>query len=84
MQIGGSEGGRRVITGTSMQSFRWQVPQEPSARLIHPFQKAKLLPAFKAYLFRLRDSKGFVSERPRCFKALGVIEKSDEYPFSLT
>ncbi len=35
MQIGGSEGGRRGFTGTSMQTFRWQVPQKPSARLTH-------------------------------------------------
>ncbi len=35
MQIGGSEGGRRGFTGTSMQLFRWQVPQKPSARLTH-------------------------------------------------
>jgi hypothetical protein len=33
MQIGGSEGGRRGFTGTSMQTFRWHDPQKPSARL---------------------------------------------------
>jgi hypothetical protein len=26
-QIKGSEGGQRGVTGTSMHSFRWQVPQ---------------------------------------------------------
>jgi hypothetical protein len=35
MQIGGSEGGRRGFTFTSMQNSRWQVPQDPSARLTH-------------------------------------------------
>jgi hypothetical protein len=34
-QTRGSEGGRRGFTGTSMQSFRWQVSQQPSARLTH-------------------------------------------------
>jgi hypothetical protein len=33
VQIRGSEGGRRSFTGTSMQSFRWHVPRQPSARL---------------------------------------------------
>jgi len=27
VQTMGSEGGRRVFTGTSMQSLRWQIPQ---------------------------------------------------------
>ena len=35
VQIRGSEGGRRSFTGTSMQSFRWHVPRQPSARLTH-------------------------------------------------
>jgi hypothetical protein len=34
-QTRGSEGGRRVFTGTSMQNFRWQIPHPFSARLTH-------------------------------------------------
>jgi hypothetical protein len=34
-QIRGSEGGRRVFTGTCLQGLRWRVPRHPSARLTH-------------------------------------------------
>src|SRR5512137_235217 len=40
MQIRGSEGGRRGLTGTPMQGFRRQVLQHPSARLTHGLKRA--------------------------------------------
>ena len=49
LQIRGSEGGRRSFTGTSMQGFRWPVPQWPSARLTHG-------PKFDTALWLLRCS----------------------------
>jgi hypothetical protein len=35
MQTRGSEGGRRSFTGTSMQNFRWPIPDPFSVRLTH-------------------------------------------------
>jgi hypothetical protein len=51
-QIRGSEGGRRGFTGTPMQSFRWQVPQQPSARLTHGLKLDTALWLLRCSVFR--------------------------------
>jgi hypothetical protein len=40
LQIAGSEGGRRGITGTRQLGMTWRVPLQPSARLTHGLELA--------------------------------------------
>jgi hypothetical protein len=51
-QMKGSEGGRRGFTGTPMQSLRWQVPQELSARLTHGLKLDTLVWLLRFSVFR--------------------------------
>jgi len=52
VQIRGSEGGRRSFTGTSMQSFRWHVPRQPSARLTHDLKLDTVVWLLRCSVFR--------------------------------
>ena len=52
VQIRGSEGGRRSFTGTSMQSFRWHVPRQPSARLTHDLKLDNVVWLLRCSVFR--------------------------------
>jgi len=52
VQIRGSKGGRRSFTGTSMQSFRWHVPRQPSARLTHDLKLDTVVWLLRCSVFR--------------------------------
>jgi hypothetical protein len=52
VQIRGSEGGRRIVTGTPMQGFRWQIPRKPSARLTHDLKLDTAVWLLRCSVFR--------------------------------
>ncbi len=69
MQIGGSEGGRRGFTGTSMQSFRWQVPQEPSARLTHGLKPDTVVWLLRCSVLREAPVASAIHfKKPNCYR----------------
>ena len=61
VQIRGCEGGRRSFTGTSMQSFRWHVPRQPSARLTRGLKLDAVVWLLRCSFFR-ETSMAFFSD----------------------
>ena len=52
LKIRGSEGGRRVVTGTCQLGMTWRVPRQPSARLTHGLKLAMKVWRLRCSVFR--------------------------------
>jgi hypothetical protein len=52
LQVGGSEGGRRGVTGTCPLGMTWRVPRQPSARLTHGLELAIKVWRLRSSVFR--------------------------------
>jgi hypothetical protein len=75
MQIRGSEGGRRGFTGTSMQSLRWQDPQQPSARLTRGLKLDTAMWPLRCSVLRETPMTSAIHfKKPTCYKDRYCLE----------